>query len=419
VRVLVVRPPEVPSYFNAGHHLPVFLVSAYLRSQGAKDVDALDAAALNVTWKELGDRLSARSYDVVACLNDFGEVGVLRKFTSRVRALCPSARIVTFGRLSAAVPRLFERHDVDAIVTSGDYEVGVLAYLRWLEDSSQPRPGLAVRAGERWLSPEGSGRLLPAAEWALPNVDEIPYEAYDRLYAREQSRFCGLPGRRELVVPVARGCPIACGFCEVWQREGRRERRLPVRRVVDYVVDSFRRAPFDYASMYAPTFTLRRRWVLELCDLLDACDRQFTWKCTTTVDHLDEVLVARMGTSGCTRISVGIETMEPEAQALLPPAKHVGGPALDALAGWCRAAGIELNCFVILGLPGATAAGSRATAEHLRSVGARFRPAMYAAYGEMKAGMDERRLDSYDRQLAPAHLSSDEAAAVYRLFHAE
>src|SRR5262245_29435319 len=108
IRVLVVRPPEVPAYFNAGHHLPVFQVSAYVRRQ-LRDaaVDALDAGALNVTWKELADCLWAGRYDVIACMNDLDQEAVLGRFVDLVRTLLPETRILTFGRLSARLPAFF------------------------------------------------------------------------------------------------------------------------------------------------------------------------------------------------------------------------------------------------------------------------------------------------------------------------
>jgi len=418
-RVLVLHAPEVPTYFNAGHHLPVFSVAAYLRRQpGIAHVDALDAAALNITWRELGDRLWAGAYDVIACQNDLGEVSALGDFVVWARGLCPRTRLVTFGRLSAMVPGFFERYDIDGIVCGGDYEAGLLTFIRWLADPTRPRPGVAVRSNGGWVDPDGPGQLLPVERWVLPDITEIPFDAYDRLYARDQNRFCGLPGRRELVVPVARGCPIRCGFCEVWQREGARERRLPVRRVMDYIRDSCARARFDYVAMYAPTFTLKRAWVVELCDAL-AAHGGIAWKCTTTLDHLDEPLLTAMAGSGCTRVSVGVETLEPEAQSLLPRAKRSSTERFDALAACCARLGVELNCFVILGLPGSTTEGTLATAAHLRAVGARLRPTFYAPYDELLPGMDEREVARFNRQLAPATLAPADRTALHELVHGE
>jgi anaerobic magnesium-protoporphyrin IX monomethyl ester cyclase len=203
----------------------------------------------------------------------------------------------------------------------------------------------------------------------------------------------------------------------VWQREGRRERRLPVERVVAYILESFERAPFDYVAMYAPTFTLRRSWVLELCDALDACGRQVRWKCTTTVERLDEDLLSRMAASGCVRVSVGVETLEPAALAMLPASKRCEERRVETLAATCTALGVELNCFVILGLPGSTVDGIRSTVDRLRSWGARVRPMLYAAYERMEPGMDERQVAMFNRQVAQDHADSDDAAALYSLFH--
>src|SRR5262245_27129333 len=151
LRLLVVRPPVVPTYFNAGHHLPVFSVSAYLRRSLGRPVrvDALDAAALNMTWKELADRLwpgdGDGTYDVVACMNDLGDGGAVGQFVERARALQPGARLVTFGRFSTRVPAYFQRYDLDGIVASGDYETGLSAFVAWTEDPGRPTPGVAVR----------------------------------------------------------------------------------------------------------------------------------------------------------------------------------------------------------------------------------------------------------------------------------
>src|SRR5215831_5848540 len=123
LRVLILRAPVVPTYFNAGHHLPVFQASAYLRRQPeVAAADAFDGSALNVTWRELGDRLWDGSYDVIAYMDDLGEVSALTEFVERARALRPSARLITFGRLSAQVAGFFEKYDLDAVVSSGDYE---------------------------------------------------------------------------------------------------------------------------------------------------------------------------------------------------------------------------------------------------------------------------------------------------------
>lgn len=401
MRVLVAWPPHVPSYFNAGHHLPPFSIAAYLRARG-HTVDAWDAGALNHTWKEFGDRLFQGRYEAVVLVNEFDVVEGVRRAADYCRALLPDALLVTVGRLSYQNPEYFRKLPLDAVVGSGDYEAGVAAALRWWADgrpTTAGLPGVAVCRDGVWLDPSGPGTWLPPEQWVLPDVSEIPYLAYENLYRDDANKFCGIPGRRELVVPAARGCPIGCDFCDVPPMQGLRERRISVDRALAYIKDSFTRQPFEYVAFYAPTFTLDRRWVLRLCDALAREPRRYPWKCATTLHHLDRELLARMGAAGCVRVSVGVETFEPDAAGGLPRVKQRARERFEEVVGWCHEADIELNCFVIVGLPGTTPEGARRTIDLVNEAGARARPTLYTPYHRMRPEMTERELSGFNRQL--------------------
>jgi len=400
MKVLVVWPPHVPSYFNAGHHLPTFTISAYLRAHG-HEVAAVDAGALNYTWKEFADKVFQGRYDAVVIVNEYDVVEGVRRAADYCRALAPDTRLVTVGRLSYQNPNFFRGLPLDAIVAGGDYEAGVAAALDWF-GAGMPDidglPGVQVRHGDTWQEPSRPGTWLPAEEWVLPNIDEIPYEMYENLYRNDGNKFCGIPQRRELVVQVARGCPVGCAFCDVPPMQGLRERRLTVARTVDYIRDSFANQPFEYVAFYAPTFTLNKHWVRELCAALRAEPRSYSWKCTTTVHHLDEELVREMAAAGCVRISVGIETFDEAAAEQLPRVKQSARERFDLVSGWCDTYGIELNCFVIVGLPGTTPDGTRRTIEEISRRNSRVRPTLYTPYDQMHADMSERELSAFNRQ---------------------
>lgn len=419
LNALVVWPPHVPSYFNAGHHLPLFMVAEQLRRRRLATVDVLDAGALNVTWKDVADRLFQGGYDLIAVMNEYDALDGIGRLARYARELSPDARLITFGRLSSQIPRFFERFEFDAIVASGDYEAGVAAYAAILAAGApqSPPPGVAVRAGGRWLAPAERGIQLDPGDWALPDVREIPYDSYDRMYRRDENKFCGIPERRELVVPVARGCPMGCSFCEVPELQGRRERRLPVAATLSYIADAFAAGPFEYVSFYAPTFTLRRAWVEELCDRLEALGSPYPWKCVTTLHHLDESLLARMGAAGCVRVSVGLETLDDGGHASLPPIKRTSPGRLEEVAGWCRRAQVELNCFVILGLPGTSPQGARDTVEQVRRLGARVRPTVYAPIEQLSEDMDEAGVAALNRQLFVDDVEPGEALELYGLLY--
>jgi len=401
MRVLVAWPPHVPSYFNAGHHLAVYTTAAHLRTlAAAPDVQTNEYGLLNVSWKEIGEDLYQFSPDVLIIVNDFDTVDNLDRFIEYSRTLCPNVRIITAGRLSTEAPAPFRQYDLDAIVESGDIELGIAAYVDAVRQGADGDiPGVATRRDGSWHTPSAPGARFAAGEWPLPDVREIPYEHYDRLYARDQSKFCGIPQRRELVVPVGRGCPINCSFCDVPTVQGLRDRRLSPDDIVAYIEEAQAVRPFDYVSFYAPTFTFNRRWMIEFCDKMGASAHRLPWKCATAIPHLDEDLMRRMADAGCIRISVGLETLEPTGLATLPRKKQTDVLRFDELNQVAQETGIELNFFVMVGLPGTTLAGTRATIDAARSVGARVRPTVYSDLSALRSTTSKDDLWRFNRQL--------------------
>lgn len=411
MRALVIWPPHVPSYFNAGHHSALYMTAGYLRTlPEVESVTVVEAGLLNMNWKAMGDLLFQGEYDLIAIMNDIDAIDGIERFIHYARQLSPRSKLITFGRLSNMVAGYFGALDLDAVVGNGDYEPAVAAYARALAAGpvTGGLPGTAVRVGGEWQPASGPGDTLPAEDWVLPDVQEIPYEAYDRLYVQDSHKFCGIPQRRELVVPVARGCPIGCDYCDVHQVFGLRERRLSVPATLDYIDTCFAVAPFEYVAFYAPTFTLNRTWVRDLAETLSHRPERLRWKCSTTVHHLDENLVALMGESGCVRISVGLETLEPAGHGALPRSKQIQEDRFRDLGRWCAAAGIELNAFVIVGLPGTSAAGVARTREVTREIGARFRPTVYTPFHHMNPAMRTEEISRFNRQMLPPEVVTED-----------
>lgn len=414
MRILIAWPPTLPSYFNAGHRMAMFQIAEFLRRRIPEaEVVVRDFGALNCTWKEVADTL-ATSFDAVIIQNDFDAATGFARFIRYCRALSPQSLLLTFGRLSARVPGFFDKYGLDAIVVSGDPELGVLRYMEaYSIGSSGDIPGLRLAVQSNKTSP---GEWLDPIEWALPNCADVPYESYQRLYARDANKFCGLSGQTELVIPVARGCPVGCYFCEVPSREGYKDRRLPVQDVINYAVAARKQFRYDYVSMYAPTFTLRESWVMDLCERLIGADVPFLWKCTTTIAHLSPQLISMMGRAGCVRISVGLESAEPAAQLRLPAIKRTALASVYDVNEWCNAAGVELTCFIVLGMPGSSAREMLSVVEQLQEQDIRVRPTIYADYSLLREDMSEAEVDSLNRQVQDLEGSEEDIQLLYRIY---
>ncbi|MBD1583311.1 B12-binding domain-containing radical SAM protein [Pseudoalteromonas sp. S16_S37] len=401
MKILICWPPSVPSYFNAGHRLPAFSVAAFLRKQRF-NVDVIDAGALNFTWKEFGSTLFQGKYDVVVIFNDFDMIEGVRRAADYAKAILPKSQTITVGRLSNQIPKAFINYQLDAIAKSGDYESSVLSIIKWFDAGctlEQIPNGQLVNTPLGWKLSKDPGTYLDPQLWEFPDVTEIPYLCYENLYKDDQNKFCGIPDRRELVVPVARGCPIGCEYCDVPWMQGSKERRVSVEKTLQYIQQSFQEEAFEYVSFYAPTFTLNKHWVRELCKVLIKTGQHYPWKCATTLQYLDEELIALMAESGCIRISVGVETLEHDAAKSLPRAKNSPSEQFQSVARWCQQYKVELNCFVIVGLPGTTLAGTRQTITMIQQANARARPTLYTPYHQMHEQMSEREISFFNRQI--------------------
>lgn len=415
MKILCIIPPYVPSYFNAGHHLPLFQVGAYLRKHiGNCEVQCVDLAALNSTWKEVCDLLVSK-FDVIVVQNDFDAIDTFPRLMKYISVFCPQAETITFGRLSKQIPRFFFQFGFDAVHCSGDYEAGIINFVNYISGNVSELQGVITK--ENYAN-KSSGVILSADDWELPDVAEIPYDDYSRMYSNDLNKFCGIPQRKELVVPVARGCPIGCNYCDVAGMQGTTERRLSVDRTVDYIVTSFNKLPFEYLSFYAPTFTINKSWVLDMCIAISSLTRRYPWKCVTLISRLDEQLITAMAKSGCIRISFGIETFSENAGQNLPICKQNTKEKFVEVVNCCKKNNVEVNCFLMLGLPGDSPEALEDTLNLCMKLGARVRPTLYTPYHLLRDDMSLQEVSNFNRQIFIDNFLPEEAAhKYYRLFY--
>jgi radical SAM superfamily enzyme YgiQ (UPF0313 family) len=161
----------------------------------------------------------------------------------------------------------------------------------------------------RWRSIPGvalPGAPLPRERGLLPDLAWLPVAARDLL---ENDRYT-MPladGRAFATVQVARGCPYACTFCRTPAFSGREARQRPVAAVLDEVRDVLGRGIRDVAFL-ADTFTVDRRWVLELCEALPGVAPDLRFYATTRIDRMDDEVASALARAGCKALAFGIES---------------------------------------------------------------------------------------------------------------
>lgn len=404
MRVMVIWPPHIPLYFNSAYHLMMWEVVAYLQDIYSVDsVKGIDAGVLNYTYPELLREIVSFDPELIAIHVDFDNVDGCKRIALMIKEIKPEIKILVYGRLASLVPKFFTKYNIDGIVYGGDWEAGIENYLSYLLGNLQLKDikGLYIQNKSDWVVTK-EGNFLPMSRLKFPNPEEVPYDDYNKFY-KENIPFIrppGVPQLKELPVPVARGCPIGCNFCIIKKYQGKIERRREVKAVLEYIEQCKQAYDFDYISFIAPTFTLDKNYIINLCKEIISRKKNIRWKCCTVPQLVDKKLIKLMGKSGCFRISFGVETLSPKLQeALLPEIKRTSIDHLRKVFKWCKESNIETNWLVMVGLPEEEWDDFKFTIDKLNEIGGIIRPAFYVPYDQITQELSEDELFKFNRYL--------------------
>lgn len=368
-RTLLLWPPGPVLYDNLCYHYCAFgEIAGYL--DGLTHLEVIDAGIAVLSMNELAGRITTFHPEVVILYHDFDLLSYLPSTVNLLRAVC-DAKILTYGTPGMYCPAPFLEKGVDGVACQGDWEVALASFI------------LKPDSPEGVLTNHSSipGRRIAAAEWGFPLLKKLPLEEYKNWgrAALVNTERAGLPGLTELSITLSRGCGRRCVFCKTPRVEGTAERRRDLSAAVDFIRKAFHDQAFDYFSVYSPNFTLDRAYAISFAREM----RRYglPWKCVTALDLLDAELVEIMAGGGCRRISVGVETFSARAQELLGIRK--GSDLLPEIADACRRHAVNLNCFLMLGLPGEERSAFIAGVRRLISSGASVRITSYVPYQEI------------------------------------
>jgi anaerobic magnesium-protoporphyrin IX monomethyl ester cyclase len=369
---LVLYPPVLPFGYTLHHRFQrVWEAGVYLRRH-YPDTVIMDAGLLN---KLQGQVLSefARDYDAVAIYAEPQMLPVVADLAERLRHMSSLSKILVYGPATVCFPHRVQALDVDAIAHGGDVEAQLRQFADIVTGRSDVAANLKLRIAGGWARPIGHPETVPADEWAFPPIGEMPMTDIARIYDMKGQHVT-------VAVTAARGCPYRCAFCATPSIEGRPDRRRPIPALVDFMRRYSDR--YRHWQMYAPTFTLDRRWCLDFFAALRASQVQVNWRCTTRVDRLDVELVEAMAAAGCSMVGIGVETLGPTLDRI---DKEISRQQVASALSMLRTAGIRAKAYIMLGLPGQSIAEVYETIRFVTDLGAEIRPTLYSPQGEADA----------------------------------
>ncbi len=271
----------------------------------------------------------------------------------RIKSLDANIKIVMGGPHPTILPEEVLAEDAVDFVAIGQGEKTMVELVRYLmggKGDLKEIPGLGYK------DDGGAPKINERRELLGP--DELPYPA------RELFPLGFYKDTWNVLVATG-SCPFKCPFCSasyIWH--GRKKARSP-QNVIDEVKMLVERYGAGYIFFVDDIFTLNKRWVYELLDLLNKMEHPVEWGCATRVDMVDDGLLKEMAGAGCRAIQFGVES---GSQQILDSVKGIKKEQVLEAVGAAREVGIEVACSFMVPFPEDTRESIRETKEFMKEV---------------------------------------------------
>jgi radical SAM superfamily enzyme YgiQ (UPF0313 family) len=192
----------------------------------------------------------------------------------------------------------------------------------------------------------GSQVNTTAKRKLIQNLDSLPLPAR-HLLPLGRYRTLGLP----ISMTTSRGCPYKCIFCVGRKMVGAKVRYHSIDRVVAELED-LANLKFPQINIADDLFTANQKHCLAVCEEMIKRKIDINWTSFARVDTVSENLLSKMKAAGCSAVSFGIESANPDILKTIK--KGITVQQVIAAVRMCRRAGIRPYASFILGLPGET-----------------------------------------------------------------
>lgn len=181
----------------------------------------------------------------------------------------------------------------------------------------------------------------------IDDLDRLPIPARDLLdNALYRSPETGNP---LTVIQGNRGCPSKCIFCPAGAMSGYKVRYRSAELVFREIEECVSRFGIREFLFHGDTFTLNKKWLLELCDRIIASGLKIHWGCNSRVDTMDAERAGRMRRAGCWVVAFGVESGDQEILDRMKKGQRVE-KAREAVA-ICKRHGLRTHAFFVIGTP--------------------------------------------------------------------
>ena len=326
--------------------LGLLYVAGYLREHGGYQPVIIDALADGLDDGDVIKMLLADPPDVVGfSVLTFNLLDCLN-IARQIKAVLPAVKICFGGFHPSIYPQeTLNFPEVDYIVF-GEGEITFNELVKAIEqhDAADLDSLLEGIEGVGWKAQlTGETHINPSRK-AVANLDQLSLPAHD-LIDLDKYTVVLANDAKVASIQTSRGCPSKCTFCDI------RLTRYRYRSAQNILseIELLKSKGITEFFIIDDTFTINRKRVLALCNLLIDEQVNIKFKISSRIDRVDFEMLSLLKRAGCYRIHYGIETGSQRLLDYLQ--KEITVEQIKSVVADTKRAGIEIFAYMMVGIP--------------------------------------------------------------------
>lgn len=180
----------------------------------------------------------------------------------------------------------------------------------------------------------------------LLDLNNMPIPSFHLL--KKGAYYYEVLGNDMMIFEASRGCSYPCIFC-FKSMYGNSVRKKDPYHLIDEIKKAIATNNIKTAYFMDLEFTIAKKNVMQLCDLLISNGAPIKWCCQTRADAVDKNLLEKMKQAGCTLIHYGVETASERIMKLIK--KNITKDKIIEGINLTKESGIDTACFFMFGFP--------------------------------------------------------------------
>ena len=361
MNILLIVPPEkyyIESYvtkkLDKGREfrqkLGMLYIAGYLKEFGGYSPEIIDSLADGLAEDDLREIIKQQQPDIVGfSVLTFNLLDCL-DVARMIREVSPATKICFGGFHATIYPQeTLNFPEVDFIVF-GEGEITFNELVKLLDeervdgDLADIDTKLADIDGLGWKNSKFGLATINSPRKEVADLDELAMPAHG-LINLEKYTVVLANDAKVASIQTSRGCPSKCTFCDIRLTRYRYRSAEDVLEEIEYLklqgVSEF--------FIIDDTFTINRKRVFNLCNLLIDKSIKIKFKISSRIDRVDQEMLDLLKMAGCYRIHYGIESGSQRLLDYLE--KGITVEQIKESIRQTKSAGIEVFAYMMIGIP--------------------------------------------------------------------